>query len=281
MQSFPRSSPQTFGKTFSSRNRAGEDVGKQGAFHPRWHRWRGHPGAASALCLLPRLRPAAPAGKGPEIFLLLHPFGVFSFLLAPSYVLALPPSVTPSPPPWTVASLGVTGVPWATVTPIQPCPGFQITILREKASRLHPSRTSSRTQQLVAEEPGGFWGLRTPPGWAGPSVPKERQDLCPQCPAHGDHALPRLCTTQPRVHPVGAVGGAPEGLGAPTSLPRGWVSPPDFAQLCAVQDPHAGCCCTPPTCSSHCRPPQRPPAPALQLGTPQDPLQLCGDPPQP
>lgn len=134
--------------------------------------------------------------------------------------------------------------------------------------RGHPAGHSSSWQR----NQGGF-------GVSGP--PQGGQDLCPQCPAHGDHALPRLCTMQPRVHPVGAGGGAPEGLGAPASLPRGWVSPPHFAQLCAVQDPHAGCCCTPPTCSSHCRPPQRPPAPALQLGTPQDPLQLCGDPPQP
>lgn len=63
MQISLRSSPQTFGKTFSSRNKAGEDVGEQGAFHHRWHGLgdtRGLPAPCAASCARSRERTDIP-----------------------------------------------------------------------------------------------------------------------------------------------------------------------------------------------------------------------------
>lgn len=68
----------------------------------------------------------------------------------------------------------------------------------------HPAGHSSSWQRTR-----GVSGPEDPPGWAGASVPKEWQGLRPQCPAHGDHTLPRLCTMQPRAQPMGAGGWRP------------------------------------------------------------------------
>lgn len=63
MQISLRSSPQTFGKTFSSRNKAGEDVGEQGAFHRCWHGrgdTRGLPAPCATSCARSRERTDIP-----------------------------------------------------------------------------------------------------------------------------------------------------------------------------------------------------------------------------
>lgn len=203
------------------------------------------------MCLRLRLRPVAQAGKGPEIFLLLPPFGFFSFPLAPSYVLPLPPSVTPFPPQGTVASLGGTGVPWATATPHTALSRFPC---HRPAGESIVSLSLEDIQQDTAaggRGPGGFWGLRTPWGGQEPPSPRSGRAFVPRAQPHGTTLCPS--SAPPSLgHSPWVLGGT---RGAWGCLPRGGCHPL-FGRLCEVQEPHTGCCCTHPTCSSHRHPPQ-------------------------
>ena len=107
---------------------------------------------ASACACAPWPRP----GKGRRFssFYPLLGFSPFRLLRVTSC-----PSLPPSPPShlrgrW--LRWAALGSPGPLPPPIQPCPGFRVTVLREKASCPCPSRTSSRTRQLAAEDQGGF-----------------------------------------------------------------------------------------------------------------------------
>lgn len=126
---FPSSSPQTFGKTFSSRNRAGEDVGEQGAFHRCWQCWRG-PG-------LPELCSCALGWERHRHF---PPFtSPWGFL--PSAHSGSDPA-PPSAPPGNGGFAGTSG---ATATPQSP---VQLS--------LSPSCPCPQGHPACAGDPGGF-----------------------------------------------------------------------------------------------------------------------------
>lgn len=221
------------------------------------------------MCLLLRLRPAVPAGKGLEIFLLLHLFGFFSLLLALCYVLHFPPSVTPVPPQRMVALLGVTGGPL--------CHCHHHTAL-SKFPCHHPAGESALPLSLQdiqrdtvgsGRGPGGFWGLRTPWGGQEPPSPSSGRAFVPSTQPTGTVLCPGSAL---RSH-----GHSPWVLatprGAPTIPPWGGCHPPLLRSV-RCRSPALGAAAPIPPAAPTAAHPGHP-----LHSRPPDPLWLGGDPP--